>query len=134
MNIDMLQPANSSTRQYQAILDVFGLQQMIKHPAHIIKRSKMLIDHVVTNYPSRITHIGKIPCSIVSDHDGIFTCANVRLPRFQARYKCIRNEECFDEKAFKQNFSTLPLIIVYAVESSDEMVDLLNTLIVECVD
>ena len=56
------------------------------------------------------------------------------MPRFQPRYKYIRNEKRFDEKPFMQDFSTLPLNIVYAVESPDEMVDLLNTLIVECVD
>ena len=61
-------------------------------------------------------------------------CANVRVPRFQPRYKYIRNEKRFDEKAFIQDFSTLPLTIVYAVESPDEMVDLLNTLMVECLD
>ena len=40
MNIDMLQPANSLTKQYQAILDVFGLQQMIKQPTRTAKTSK----------------------------------------------------------------------------------------------
>ena len=58
MNINMLQPANSLTRQYQAIFDVFGPHQMIKHPTRVTKTSKTLIDHVVTNYPHRITHTG----------------------------------------------------------------------------
>ena len=39
MNIDMLQPANSLTKQYQAILDVLGLQQMIKPPTRVTKTS-----------------------------------------------------------------------------------------------
>ena len=91
-----------------------------------------LTGHVVSNYPHRITNTGIIPCSIVSDHDGIFACANVRVPRFQPRYKYILNEKCFDENAFKHDFSTLPLSIVYPVESPDEMVDLLTSLIVEC--
>ena len=132
MNIDMLQPANSLTIQYQATLDVLGLQQMLKQPTRNTKTSKTLLDHVVTNYPYRITNTGVIRCSIVSDHDGIFACANVRVPRFQLRYKYIRNEKCFDENAFKHDFSTLTLSIVYAVKSPNEMVDLLNTLIVEC--
>ena len=132
MNIDMLQPANSLTIQYQATLDVLGLQQMLKQPTRITKTSKTLTDHVVTNYPHRIKNTGVIRCSTVSDHDGIFACANVRVPRFQPRYKYIRNEKCFDENAFKHDFFTLTLSIVYAVESPNEMVDLLNTLIVEC--
>ena len=104
-------------------------------PTRITKTSETLIDRVVTNYLHRITNTGGvIPCSIVSDHDGTFACANVRVPRFQPRYKYIRNEKCFDKNAVKHDFSTLPLSIVYAVESSNEMVNLLNTLIVECID
>jgi exonuclease III len=51
MNIDMLQAENSLTKQYQCILDVFGLHQVIEKPTRVTKASKTLIDHLITNFP-----------------------------------------------------------------------------------
>lgn len=130
----MLQPSKSSTKQYQTILDVFGLQQMVKQPTRVTQHSRTLIDHIVTNYPQSISHTGIIPTTIVSDHDAIFACINVRVPRFQPRYKYIRQEESLDEDAFKEDFSSLPLHVIYGLECPDDMVDSINTLTRECID
>ena len=78
-------------KQYQCILDVFGLHQVIENPTRVTKSSKTLIDHLITNFPQRIADTGIIPCSIVSDHDGIYASINARVPRFEARYKYIRD-------------------------------------------
>ena len=123
------------TRQYQAVLDVFGFHQMIKQPICITKTSRTIIDHIVTSHPQRVTHSGIIPCAgALSDHDGVFACVNVRISRSQPRYKFIRNEKTLDTQAFQSDFNTLPLEVVYGMESPDDMVDAMNTLFTECLD
>ena len=89
VNIDMLRPLNSLTKQYQTVLDVFGIQQMVKQPTPVTLSSRTLIDNIVTNYLQNITHTGIIPSSVVSDHNAVFACINLRVPRFQPRYKFI---------------------------------------------
>ena len=71
---------------------------------------------------------------MVGDHDAPFVCINVRIPRFQPRFKFLRNEKELDKNAFKENFSLLPLDVVYGLESPDDMVDALNSLIKDCLD
>ena len=48
----------------------------------------------------RIYTTDVIPTSIVSDHDAPFACTNVRVNRYQQRYKYIRNMKTFDEQEF----------------------------------
>ena len=71
---------------------------------------------------------------MVGDHDAPFACINVRVPRFQPRFKFLRNEKELDENAFKEDFSLLPLDEVYGLESPDDMVDALNSLMKDCLD
>ena len=91
INIDMLRPSDHLTKRYQGILDMFELTQIVKRPTRVTRTSKTLTDHFITNHPQKVTNTGIIPCSIVSDHDAIYACVNVGLPRFQPRYKFIRD-------------------------------------------
>ena len=81
-----------------------------------------------------MTNTGIIPCSIVSDHDAIYACVNVRLPRFQPHYKFIRDIRNFNEDVFKEDFSTLPLSVIYYSDDPDEQLETPNTLISECLE
>ena len=112
VNVDMLKPSNILTQKYQAMLDVFGLHQMVSKPTRVTRTSKALLDHIVTNYPRTFTFTDVIPCSTVADHDAPFACINVRIPRFKPRFKCIRNEKNLSECAFQEDFFSLPLLIV----------------------
>ena len=131
INIDLLQPSNNLTEQYQSILDVFGIQQMVNQPTRV---TRTLVDHIVTNYLQNITHTGIIPCSIICDHDAVFACINTRVVRFQPRYKDIRIDKNFDENFFREDFSSVPLNIVYGLDSLDDMVHAMNTLMRECIN
>ena len=55
-----------------------------------------------------------IPTTIVSDHDAPFACINVRVNRYQSRYKYIRNMKTFDQQEFISDLDTLTLNIVYS--------------------
>lgn len=134
VNIDMLRPSDNLTKKYQCILDVFGLTQIVTRPTRVTKRSKTLIDHIITNHPQKVSDTGIIPCSIISDHDAVYACVNVRLPRFQPRYKYIRDVKSFDEELFKEDFLTLPLSMVSYSDDPDEQLETLNTLISECLE
>jgi hypothetical protein len=115
-------------------LDVFGLHQILEKPTRVTKSSKTLIDHLITNFPQRIADTGIIPCSIVSDHDGIYASINVRVPRFEARHKYIRDIKSLNESLFIEDFSTLPLSVIAYSDDPDEQLESLTSLFVECLE
>ena len=134
INIDVLRPSDHLAQRYQGILDMFELTQIVKRPTRTTRTSKTLIDHFITNHQQKVNNTGIIPCSIVSDHDAIYACVNVRLPRFQPRYKFIRDIRNFNKDVFKEDFSTLPLSVIYYSDDPDEQLETLNTLISECLE
>ena len=134
VNIDMRKPSDNLTRKYQTLLEAFSLKQIVTKPTRVTRISKTLIDHIVVNFPQNITYTDVIPCSMVGDHDAPFACINVRVPRFQPRFKFLGNEKELDENAFKEDFSVLPLDVVYGLESPDDIVDALNSLMKDCLD
>ena len=71
---------------------------------------------------------------MISDHDAPYVCINVRITRFVPRYKFIRNEKNFNADAFIEDFEQLPLSIMYSTDDPDMQVDLLSSLICECID
>ena len=79
INIGMLHPSDHLTKRYQGILDMFELAQIVKRPTRVTRTSKTLIDHFITNHPQKVINTGIIPCTIVSDHDAIYACVNVRF-------------------------------------------------------
>ena len=130
----MISPLHYLTKRYQTTHDVFGLTQVMTHPTSITKTTKTLIDHLITNYPQKVTNTGIVPCSIISDQDAIYACINVRLPRFQPRFKPIRVMKNFKEDSFVEDFSTFPLSIISYSDDPDEQLETLNSLILECIE
>ena len=113
INFDLIGRPDSLVTRYINISDMFGLEQIVTKPTKVTRTSRTLIDHIITNYPMRISATDVIPTSIVSDHDAPFACLNVRVNRYQARYKYIRNMKTFDGQEFISDLGTLPLNIVY---------------------
>lgn len=105
---------------------------MVQEPTRVSRHSSSLIDHLVTNHPNRITHTAILSCSIVSDHDGIFACVNVRVERFKPRFKFIRYMKNFDDQAFVDDLEQAPFSLIYL--SDDFQLDLLNSILVECIE
>ena len=75
-----------------------------------------------------------LPCSIVSDHDGIFACANVWVERFKPRYKFIRYMKNFDGQSFVDDFDQAPFSLFYLSDDPDFQLDLLNSILFEHID
>ena len=127
-NIDMLKPSHKITKQYRSILEALGCYQHLTKPTRITRTSKSLIDHIVTDNRSCITASDLIPGWSISDHEGIFACVNVRVPRYQPRYKWIRLEKNLNENEFVKDCARLPLSVIYGLDSPDDMVQGFNTL------
>ena len=115
----MLRPSDHLTKRYQGVIYVWAYTDC--GTAHTCYEDlKTLIDRIITNHSQRGTNTGIIPCSIVSDHDVIYTCVNLRPPWFHPRYKFIRDFRNFNEDMFKEDFSTLPLSLIYHLNDPDE--------------
>ena len=117
INFDLIGRPYSLVMRYSNTLDMFGLEQIVTKPTRVIRTSGTQIDHIITNYPMRISVTDVIPTSIVSDHDAPFACINVCVNRYQPRYKYIRNMKTFDEQEFISDFDTLPLNVVYSIQA-----------------
>ena len=61
-------------------------------------------------------------------------CVNVRVRRFQPRYKWLRLERKFVTEEFLEDSANLPYSVIYGLESPDDMVNALNTLFSECIN
>ena len=123
VNFDLIGRPDSLVTRYSNTLDMFGLEQFVTKPTRVIRTSGTQIDHIITNYPMRISVTDVIPTSIVSDHDAPFACINVCVNRYQPRYKYIRNMKIFDEQEFISDLDSLPLNIVYSSDDPDEQLE-----------
>jgi hypothetical protein len=86
-NIDLLRPDLPQVRQYMDMLETLNLQQHVEQPTRATASSKTLIDHIISNLPNRVTHTCVLPCPTISDHDAPYACINVRITRFESRFK-----------------------------------------------
>ena len=66
--------------------------------------------------------------------DGLYACINARVPRFEPRYKFIRDTKSLDEQLFIDDFSKLPLYVTSFSDDLDEQLDSLNLLFTECLE
>ena len=104
----MLTPAAPQVRKYCDLLTSLNLFQYVTKPTRTKHTSKTLIDHIISNTPNRITYCNVLPCPIISEHDAPYACINIRVTRFQTRYKLLRNEKHFDEAKFKEDLGGVP--------------------------
>ena len=74
-------------RKYQEFCNVFNLKQLISCPTRITCSCYTIIDHILANYPDRISQKGKIDIGI-SDHQLIF-CTRKTLKTKTASHKQI---------------------------------------------
>ena len=136
MNIDLM-PGRKKfpfTRQYLNILSSLNLHQHVTKPTRTTKNSSTLIDHIISNSPERITFTDVLPCPLLSDHDAVYPCVNIKVTRFQPRYKYIRDERNLDETAFIEDVKGLPMSAVYGVDDPEEQLEMFNTMLLDCLN
>ena len=135
MNIDLMPGCETSlTNQYIDMLSSLNLRQHVTKPTRTTNRSSTLIDHIISNSPDRIAFTDVLQCPLLSDHVAVYACINIKVTRFQPRYKYIRDERHFDESKFREDFANLPFSIINAFPETDEKLDILNSLITDCIE
>ena len=134
INFDLIGRPDSLVTRYSNTLDMFGLEQIVTKPTRVTRTFRTLIDHIIINYPMRISATDVIPTSIVREHDAPFAFINVRVNRYQPRYKYIRNMKTYDEQEFISDLDTLPLNILYSSDDPEEQLEYFNGMFKECLD
>ncbi len=129
-NIDLLK--DSPEREtYLNILDTFNLVQHVTKPT---RKSKSLIDHLITTTGTKLLASDVVMCDEISDHDAHFCIFKIKKPRFEPRYKFIRDERTFVMNNFINDFRNLPLNVIYALDDVSEKVSIFNDLVTSCID
>ena len=93
MNDDLLNSNATYLKQYTDMIESFNLHQHVNKPTRMTPASQTLTDHIISNMPNRITHCDVPPCPTIIEHDAPYICINVRVCRFQLRYKLLHNEK-----------------------------------------
>ena len=134
LNINLIDHLHTDVQKYTNILSQFNLDQVVTKPTRVTKNSSTLIDHIIISNKELIKHTDVLPCPLISDHDGPYALINVRTPRYESRFKMIRDETHFDEVKYQYDVSTLPFSTIYAIEDSDEKLEISNELISTTID
>ena len=134
MNINLMSFEDTKCRKYLNMIDQFNLTQMVKTPTRITQNTSSLIDHILISHPSLIKYTDVLPCHGISDHDGPYALINVRVPRYEPRYKLIRDEKSFGHQSFVRDVSQLPFSLVYSIKDPDEKLTIFNQLLLEAIN
>ena len=101
---------------YQNILDNFSLVQHVTKPT---RKSKTLIDHLITSAGTKLIASDIVHCDEISDHDSPFCILKIKKPRFEPRFKYIRDERSFILRDYLNDFRHLPCLL-YTSDAADE--------------
>ena len=130
-NIDYLKPS-AALKRYEEVIETYNLKQ---HIDITTRKGAKIIDDIITNLKeNKLITTNVLPCPTVSDHDAPYIITNIPGIKFQTRTKYIRNMKHFNIKDFVDDFKTLPLALVYSFEDSNEQLEKLNNLILECIE
>ena len=128
-NIDLL----SAQSQWQTLIRLTGLKQLIQQPTRVTERSATLLDHIYTNN----TNVIKKPSVsdlCMSDHKPIICKWSSKLPKPHTNkghtYTIYRNFKTFNQVAFMYDISCTDFNTVMMCSEVNEAAQLLtNTLV-----
>ena len=98
MNIDLNDNNSSTKKNYMEMLSALNFHQHVNKATRTTNKTSTLIDHIISNASDRISYTDVLPCPLVSDHDAVYACVNIKVPKFEKRYKFIRHEKYFTEE------------------------------------
>ena len=117
--------------RYKDILHSFSLRQHIISPT---RKSKTLIDHVISTVPDRVIHHDVLNTEEISDHDTPSVIFNIKKEKYELRYTFIRNDESLVMEYYAADFQQLLLNLVYSFVDPDDQVAMLRKLITDCIN
>ena len=131
LNIDLLNGSKELQRRYKDILHSFSLRQHITSPT---RKSKTLIDHVISIIRDRVIHHDVLKTEEITDHDTSFVIFNIKKEKCEPRHKFIGNEKTHVMENYLTDFQQLPRNLVYSFDDPDDQVVMLNKLITNCIN
>ena len=131
INVDLIGEQKESTKHYKNILHSFNLHQHITKPT---KKSKSLIGHICSNVPNKLIYNDIIYTDEIGDDDTPFVILNIKKKRYEPRYKYIRDERKVDMNQYVNDFSKLPLSLVYGLEEPEDPISTLNKDFTDCLE
>ena len=129
-NINLLN--QSAVTQHYA--DILESHNLIQHVKKATRKNTSLIDHICTNFTKKVKLCDVLPTPYISDHDLVYASINARYEQYAPRFKYIRDFKKFEINRFTEDVKSLPFNIVYASDTADDKLDLLNKLITSCID
>ena len=104
--------SNAPTKRMRSLYELYQLSQLIDEPTRITMSTSLLIDHIVTNTPekisdSRVIHTG------LSDHSLVFAIRKISVIKKQEHTVEIRNMKNFNEEKFIAELSKQKWEYVY---------------------
>ena len=114
-----------------SFLHSFNLYQHITKPT---RKGKSLIDHICSNVPKKLVHNDVIYTDEISDYDTPFVILNLIKERYEPGYKYIRDERKVDMNQYVNDFSKLPLSLVYGFEVPEDQISNLNKLFIDSLE
>ena len=97
----------SDVKSYYEYCTFFDLHQLIKDPTRITCNSPTIIDHILANYPERVTQQGVIDVEL-SDHQFIFcTRKKPRIKRRTHKHIKFRSFKHYSADLFKETLTSI---------------------------
>ena len=119
-------------KRYIEVLETYDLNNHISKATRI---GKKVIDHIISNIPAnKILHSDVLQCPTISNHDAPYIIANMPVNKFETRYKYIRNLKNSELEKYVQDFTALPISLVYSFDDPNDQLDTLNKLILNTIN
>ncbi|XP_057292292.1 uncharacterized protein LOC130614818 [Hydractinia symbiolongicarpus] len=119
---------NKSTVESRLYLDILETYNMSQQVSKSTRKDVAMIDHIISDQSLKTIYEDIVYCGEISDHDAPFCIFKSKPAKYNPRYKFVRDERIIED------FSRVPLSIVYTMEDMSDKLNVLNTLIIECIN
>ena len=103
-NINYNEPSDKSN--FKSAINQFGFKQMVNKSTRVTNTSSTLIDLIMTNNPSTLSHVNAIATSL-SDHDMVACIRKLNTQRYEPKTIKARNYSNYDAAKMKEDVSKI---------------------------
>ena len=89
---------------------------------------------LLQTFQTKYFFLNVLPCPSISDHHAPYIIAKIPTNKYQPLYIFIRDMKNFDLQKYIDDVKQLPFSIVYSFDNLDDQRDILNKIILECVE
>ena len=119
-----------STRRYKNLLYNFSLRQ---HIITATRKSKRLTDHISSHMNNKYLHTDVLMTDEISDHDSPYGIFNIKIERYEPRYKYVRNEKVLNMNDNVADFKLLLVSMVFGFDDPNDQIAVLKKLITDSI-